>query len=160
MDANIDVLDQGVWLNNLQTGTYDSSIGWGTAGDPTGWATIRNVIDSGLIAPDGTAQAQLWSRWTSPETDQLLKDFVNTVDPAVQSDILNQLQMAIVDNVPVIPLFPGPTWYEWNDSRFTGFPTVEDYYIQGSSWTQQPDQFIIVLAKLHCVSEKTCAQAQ
>jgi peptide/nickel transport system substrate-binding protein len=160
LDANIDVLDQGVWLNNLQTGTYDSSIGWGTAGDPTGWATIRNVIDSGLIAPDGTAQAQLWSRWTSPETDQLLKDFVNTVDPAVQSDILNQLQMAMVDNVPVIPLFPGPTWYEWNDSRFTGFPTVEDYYVQGSSWTQQPDQFIIVLAKLHCISEKTCAQAQ
>ncbi len=160
LNANIDVLDQGVWLNNLQTGTYDSSIGWGTAGDPTGWSTIRNVIDSGMIAPDGTAQAQLWSRWTSPETDQLLKNFVSTIDPEVQSDILNKLQMAIVDNVPVIPLFPGPTWYEWNDSRFTGFPTVEDYYVQGSSWTQQPDQFIIVLARLHCISEKTCEQAQ
>ena len=33
-----------------------------------------------------------------------------------------------------IPLFPGPTWYEWNTTRFTGFPTEDDYYAQGSPW--------------------------
>jgi len=159
LNASIDVLDFGIWLNNLQTGTYDASIGWGTAG-PTPWNVYRNLIDSTLIGEDGIANAQLWSRWTSPETDQLLKDYVATTDEAVQKDILDQLQMAFVENLPLIPLFPGPTWYEWTTHRFTGFPTQEDYYIQGSPWTEQPDQRLVVLMNIHCISEETCAEAQ
>ena len=158
LNASIDVLDFGIWLNNLQTGTYDSSIGWGT-GDPTPWNIFRNLLDSGLIGADGLANAQLWSRWTSEETDQMLKDYVATTDVAVQTDLLNGLQMAFVENVPLIPLFPGPTWYEWTTYRFTGFPTQEDYYIQGSSWTTN-GQRLVVLMQLHCISEEACAEAQ
>ena len=159
LNAVIDVLDFGIWLNNLQSGTYEASIGWGTAG-PTPWDVFRNVIDSGLIGADGLANGQLWSRWTSPETDQMLVDYVATADPAVQQDLSNQIQMALVENVPLIPLFPGPTWYEWNDSRFTGWPTQEDYYIQGSAWTDVNNQRLVVLLNLHCVSEEACAEAQ
>jgi peptide/nickel transport system substrate-binding protein len=158
LNAVIDVLEYGAWINNLQSGTYDSSIGWGTGG-PTPWDVYRNLLDSSLIGSDGLANAQLWSRWTSPETDKMLADYVATTDTAVQADLLNQLQMAFVENVPLIPLFPGPTWYEWTTYRFTGFPTEEDYYTQGSPWTTQ-GQRLIVLMNIHCVSEEACAQAQ
>lgn len=155
LNASIETPDFGVWLNNLQTGTYDASIGWSTAGN-TPWNFYRNQLDSALIGADGLANAELWSRWTSAETDELLNAFVATADEAEQRDIINQIQSIFVENVPAIPLFPGPTWYEYTTHRFTGFPTQEDYYAQGSPW--DGNSRLIVLTRLQCKDDTSCGQ--
>jgi peptide/nickel transport system substrate-binding protein len=148
LNSTIDVLDFGVWLNNLQTGSYDTSIGWSNNGN-TPYDFYRNQLYSPLIGEDGLANAERWGRWTSEEADQLLESFVATADEAEQRSISDQLQMLYVQNVPAIPLFPGPTWYEWTTHRFTGFPTQEDYYVQGSPWCAPCRA--IVLTKLHLI---------
>jgi peptide/nickel transport system substrate-binding protein len=149
--------DFGEWLNNLQTATFDMSIGWSDAG-LTPWNFYRAVLDSSLITADGVANGSTWGRWTSEETDALLAAFTSTADEAEQRDIMNQMQMLYVENVPAVPLFPGPTWYEWNDTRFTGFPTQEDYYIQGSSWEQTFGSRLIVVNRIHCIDDTSCGQ--
>lgn len=149
--------DFGEWLNNLQTATYDVSIGWSDAG-LTPWNFYRTVLDSSLITDEGVANGSTWARWTSDETDELLAAFTSTADEAEQRDIMNQMQMAYVENVPAIPLFPGPTWYEWNDTRFTGFPTQEDYYIQGSSWEATFGSRLVVVNRIHCIDDTSCGQ--
>jgi peptide/nickel transport system substrate-binding protein len=149
--------DFGEWLNNLQTATFDVSIGWSDAG-LTPWNFYRAVLDSSLITPDGVANGSTWARWTSEETDELLNAFTSTADEAEQREIMNQMQMIYVENVPAVPLFPGPTWYEWNDTRFTGFPTEDDYYIQGSSWEQTFGSRLIVVNRIHCVDSTSCGQ--
>ena len=123
----------GEWLNNLQLGTYDVSIGWSTAGR-TPYDYFRNQLYSTLIGSDGLANAETWARWTSEEVDGLLDAFTATVDAEEQASIIDQIQQTYVENVITIPLFPGPTWYEWNTTRFTGFPTEDNYYAQGSPW--------------------------
>lgn len=123
----------GEWLNNLQMGTYDVSIGWSTAGR-TPYDYFRNQLYSPLIGSDGLANAETWARWTSEDVDGLLDAFTATVDAEEQGDIIDQIQQIYVENVITIPLFPGPTWYEWNTTRFTGFPTEDNYYAQGSPW--------------------------
>ena len=133
LNAQVVTPEFGEWLNNLQTGAYDVSIGWSDAGRSP-WNYYYNVLYSGLIGEDGLRNAQLWSGWTSDEADALLDAFTSTADAEEQAEIVNQLQNLFVENVVAIPLFPGPTWYEWNTSRFTGFPTEEDYYTQGSPW--------------------------
>lgn len=150
LNSTIDVLDFGVWLNNLQTGNFDSSIGWSSAGN-TPYDFYRNVLYSPLIDDEGFANAQLWGRLTDPEIDGLLEAFVATADADEQRSISDQLQMFYVENVPAIPLFPGPTWYEYTTYRFEGFPTVEDYYVQGSPWCAACRP--IVLTRLHPVAE-------
>ena len=60
--------------------------------------------------------------------DDLLEKFVATSDEAEQKDLVNQLQKIYSDNVPAIPLFPGPQWGEFNTARFTGFPNEDDPY--------------------------------
>jgi peptide/nickel transport system substrate-binding protein len=152
----MDSLDFGVWLENLQKANFYTSIGWSTSGI-TPWDFYRNVLDSTLINADtNVADGQLWGRWTTPETDQLLTDFTSTADEAEQKEIVNQLQMAYVENVAAIPLFPGPTWYEYNTTRFVGWPTEENYYAQGSPWETQAR--LIVLTKIHCVDNTSCGQ--
>lgn len=158
LNASIDTLDFGVWLNNLQTGEYDTSIGWGSAGR-TPWDHFRNTMDSSLIGADGLANAQLWGRWTSPETDELINNFVATADAEEQGSIIDQLQMAYIENVVTIPLFPGPTWYEYNTTRFTGFPTPDDYYTQGSPWEDTGSRLIAV-TNIHCIDDTACGQAE
>lgn len=150
LNAVIDVLDFGVWFANLQNGTFDTSIGWGSGGN-TPYDHFRNLMYSGLIGADGLANAQLWGRWTSPEADALIDAFTKTADEAEWRDISNKLQMIAVENVVTVPLFPGPTWYEWTTHRFTGFPTREDYYTQGSPWQVQGRT--ITLTRIHCLPD-------
>jgi peptide/nickel transport system substrate-binding protein len=155
LNSTIDVVDFGVWFNNLQTGSYDTSIGWSSNGN-TPYNFYREVLYSPLIGADGIANASLWGRWTSEEVDNLLEAFVATSDVDEQRAISDQLQMIYVENSPAIPLFPGPTWYEYTTHRFVGFPTADDYYTQGSPWNTEGRT--LVLTRLHCIDETSCGQ--
>lgn len=157
LNSSVVTPEFGDWLNNLQTGTFDVSIGWSAAG-LTPWDFYHAVLDSSLITADGVANGSTWGRWTSAEADGLLADFVKTVDETEQHDIMNQMQQLYIDNVPAIPLFPGPTWYEWNDARFTGFPTEDNYYTQGSSWEETFGARLIVVNSIHCIDDTSCGQ--
>jgi peptide/nickel transport system substrate-binding protein len=64
--------------------------------------------------------------------------------------------MLYVENMPAIPLFPGPTWYEYTTYRFTGFPTEDNYYAQGSPWER--NSAAIVISTIHCIDDSACGQ--
>ena len=155
LSAVVETPDFGAWFSALQNATYDVSIGWGTAGN-TPFNYFRNLLLSELISDEGVANAETWSRWTSDEADALLSAFTETADPAQQMDIVNQLQMLYVENMPAIPLFPGPTWYEYTTYRFTGFPTEDNYYAQGSPWER--NSAAIVISTIHCIDDMACGQ--
>jgi peptide/nickel transport system substrate-binding protein len=44
---------------------------------------------------------------------------------------MDKIQMIFVKDAPALPLFPGPDWYEYTTTRFTGWPTKEDPYAPG-----------------------------
>lgn len=133
LNAQIVTPEFSEWIDNLQTGNYDVSIGWSDAG-PTPLDYYRTQMHSEQIGSDGRRNGVSWAGWNSAETDALIDSFLATADLDEQKAIAGDLQLAFVENVVGIPLFPGPTWYEWNTQRFTGFPTEEDYYAQGSGW--------------------------
>ena len=45
-----------------------------------------------------------------------------------QKDIANKLQEEYNDAAPLVPLFSGPEWGAYNDTRFTGWPTQDNPY--------------------------------
>ena len=148
VNAQVATPEFGDWLNNLQTGTYEVSIGWGSSGRYP-WNHFRDTMFSELIGEDGRANAELWSRWTSEESDELIRAFVSTADEAEQRDIIGQLANILVENIVIVPLFPGPTWYEWNTTRFSGFPTEDNYYAQGSPWDRDSNSRLLVALQIH-----------
>ena len=155
LSATVETPDFGAWFAALQNATYDVSIGWGTAGN-TPYNYFRNLLLSELISDEGVANAETWGRWTSDEADALLSAFTETADMGTHMDIVNQLQMLYVENMPAIPLFPGPTWYEYTTYRFTGFPTEDNYYAQGSPWER--NSAMIVISTIHCIDDMACGQ--
>ena len=47
--------------------------------------------------------------------------------------------------LPAIPLFPGPQWYEYSTKNFTGFPGADDPYAVGSTYALER---LLVLTKV------------
>jgi peptide/nickel transport system substrate-binding protein len=160
LNVSIETPEFGAWFSALQGGTYSASMGW-SGYNRTPWDFYRNVFDSTLLtqSADGSstvANGTTWARWFSDETDQLLKDFTLTADLDEQRAISNQLQLAFVNNVVAIPLWANPSWYEWNETYFTGFPKPDNYYAQGSPWNA-PGSLLVAL-ELRCKDAANCRQ--
>ena len=131
IEATVKTYDFSAWFERVQNGNFDMSIGWATGG-PTPLNFYRGIMSSTSKKPIGEASGENWHRFSSPDADKLLDDFAATSDPAEQKTIAGQLQMVYAQNAPAIPLFPGPNWYEYNTTRFEGFPNADNPYAHGS----------------------------
>ncbi len=125
--ATVKTYDFSAWIERVQQGEFDISIGW-SAGGPTPYNFFRGQMSSLTAEPVGTVSNENWHRYANEEADGVLKRFAATSDEAEQKELANQLQMLFVEQFPSIPLFPGPQWGEYNSTRFTDFPDEENPY--------------------------------
>ncbi len=161
LNVSLETPEFGTWFSNLQAGTYDISMGWADY-LRTPWDFYDHLMDSAYLVKgaDGkiTANSTTWAHWSSPDTDKLLQNFTLTIDLAKQKDIIGQIQLAFVSNVPATTVMWNALWYEYNQVRFTGFPTQDNYYAQGSPWENVGNSAMIVALKIHCVDKTSCGQ--
>jgi peptide/nickel transport system substrate-binding protein len=148
VNVTVQPYDQTTWQTRVQEGDFTMSIGWSSQGS-TIYNFYRGVMATETKKPVGESGTENWHRFASPEADELLKQFAGTSDEAEQRSIAAQLQQIYADNAPAVPLFPGPQWGEFNDSRFTGFPSEEDPYAVLSTWEEER---VIVMNNLKPVS--------
>lgn len=131
IDAQLQQLDVAGWLDRLQKGNFDLSMAL-----PSGtnfYAAYRTMMSEAASAPVGSdALGGNYGRYVSKKGDQLLSQFATTSDPAQQKQFAEQIQQAFAEEAPLIPLYLSPLWYEYNTTRFTGFPTKDNPYVVGS----------------------------
>lgn len=119
--------EAGLWAERINNGQYDFAIAWagGGAGFAHPWATYRNLMDPRL----GTNQ---WGGYGAPHypktevipyIDQIPKEFA---DPEKQKELYSKLQEIAMKDLPGVPLFHGPVWYEYSEEVWRGFPTKEN----------------------------------
>ncbi|MGA7729823.1 MAG: ABC transporter substrate-binding protein [Chloroflexia bacterium] len=144
IEASVKPYDFSAWLDRVQKGDFDMSIGW-SSGGATPYEYYRDQMSQRSIKPLGEAAGANWHRFTSAKADDLLNQFAATSDAAQQKSIAEQLQQVFADEAPAVPLFPGPYWYEYNTTRFTDFPTKDNPYAAGSFFNQgTPEQLIVM----------------
>ncbi len=141
IDATVKTYDYSAWFDRVQKGEFTASIGWSSSG-ATPFNYYRGQMSELSLEPIGTDSGENWQRYTNPEADKLLNEFVSTSDPAKQQELATQLQQIFAENAPAVPLFPGPQWYEYDTTNFTGFPSADDPYAIGSPFT--PEQLIVM----------------
>jgi len=127
ISATVQPYDFAAWIEKVQKADFDISIGWSSDG-PTPYNYYRGQMSATTREDVGTTANENWHRFVSPEADELLSQFAATSDEAEQKDLANQLQAIFVENLPAIPLFPGPQWGEFNTTRFTDFPNADNPY--------------------------------
>jgi peptide/nickel transport system substrate-binding protein len=145
LKVNLKTLDFGAWLNAVQKGDFDLAMGWGQRG-ATPYEFFRGLMDTRTVLPLGETALSNWHRFGIQSADALLDALEKTTDSAAQQKIVHQLQALFVQEAPAIPLFPGPIWGTYNDSRFTGFPNAENAYAVLPP--NRPPESLITLAEL------------
>lgn len=130
IEITLDTPEENSWEDQLFKGNFQWSIGW-SSGGATPYNFYRGQMSTMTVLPVGTSANENWGRYIDPQADKILDEFGKTSDPAKQKDLMNQLQMLFVNDAPALPLFPGPDWYEYVTTRFTGWPTQDNPFAPG-----------------------------
>jgi peptide/nickel transport system substrate-binding protein len=125
--------DFSAWIERVNKGEFDITIGW-SSGGPTPYNYYRGQMSELTWREVGTVANENWHRFKNAEADTLLASFAASTDEAEQKDLVNQLQMLFVEQFPAIPIFPGPEWGQYNDTRFTDFPNEDNPYSKLSTY--------------------------
>jgi peptide/nickel transport system substrate-binding protein len=127
IDASVKNSDFSAWFQQLQEGRFDLSLGWSVDG-PTPYTFYRWLMSSSTVKPVGVPSMGNWHRYGSEKADELIAAFEREPDPAKQRRLSDELQRTFVAEAPAIPLYPQPSWGEFNTRRFVGFASAEDPY--------------------------------
>lgn len=123
--ANVKTVDWAVYDKSLKDSEYKMSINWSMV--------ATNPI---LAYQEYFSTSRIGKTWHaghgvhSPDIDNLIDSFGKTKAPAEQKKILDELQVFTAENLPFIPLFSNPTWFQYNSSKIAGWPSEENPYVQ------------------------------
>lgn len=140
--ANVKTVDWAVYDANLKESKYTMSINWSMV--------ATNPI---LAYQEYFSTSRIGKTWHaghgvhSPEIDKLIESFGKIGDAKEQEAILSQLQEYTAENLPFIPLFSNPTWFQYSTQKIVGWPNAENPYVQ-PVWYDGGKR-VIILNNLH-----------
>jgi peptide/nickel transport system substrate-binding protein len=139
---------------NLSTPTYTTDTTLGkfqlAYGGPPGitidgpFGMLRGLLYSGNSAPIGKAAASDFERYSSPKEDALFQKLNAVTNTAQAEDIIKQLEVPMLEDVPFIPTADSGAWSQYNAAVASGWPTAANPYANPSP-TTQPDEEVVLL---------------
>jgi peptide/nickel transport system substrate-binding protein len=123
----VDSPDWAAVVAGYETGDFDSGIVW-SANDPSPYKYFAGMMGTTTVKPVGEKAFENYHRFGDPKADALLTEFAAAADEGKQHEIVDKLQEEYSAVAPAIPLFAGPEWGAYNNTRFTGWPTEENPY--------------------------------
>ena len=124
--ANTRAVDWSVYDSALKEGTYQASINW----------SVTNSVDPILAYRDYFHPSREGQSWhtnhgkASAEMGALTDEYGQTTDAARRAEILATLMEYTAEELPFVPLFSNPTWYQYNATRVGGWPTADNATVQ------------------------------
>lgn len=127
ISATIDSPDWSEVTAALETGNFETAVCWSSLG-ATPYTYYEATMSTQKVKPIGTHALENYHRFGDEQATALLSQFAATTDQARQIEICHQIQQRYADQLPVIPLFPGPIWGAYTDEHFTGWPSQDNPY--------------------------------
>jgi peptide/nickel transport system substrate-binding protein len=128
-------LNQNDYANDLYTGSYQ--LGYGslsTSPGPSPFYELRNTLDSATSADIGQTAGGDYERYKNSQIDSLFDQFAASTDVAKQHQLMGQIEGAMLEDVPVIPVTEGVAWYEYSTAHIGGWPTQSDPFSAPAPW--------------------------
>ncbi|WP_208320456.1 ABC transporter substrate-binding protein [Actinomyces sp. ZJ308] len=127
ISATIDSPDWSEVTAALEAGTFETAVCWSSLG-ATPYTYYEAAMSTQKVKPVGTHALENYHRFGDEQATELLGRFAATTDRAQQIAICHQIQQRYAEQLPVIPLFPGPVWGAYTDEHFTGWPSQDNPY--------------------------------
>jgi peptide/nickel transport system substrate-binding protein len=145
IETRVRNFDFGAWLERVQRGDFDLSLGWVSDG-PSPHGVYASLMAQEEVKAVGETATVNWHRFGNPEVDGLLASFESTASFEEQRALMLRVQEIFIEQAPAIPVFLNPSWGEYNSTRFTGFPNAEDPYARLSP--NHPPEPLLVMVRL------------
>jgi peptide/nickel transport system substrate-binding protein len=137
-------LSSTTYDNNVYTGNYELAYDGNEAYGPTPYYELRNILYSPASAPIGKVAASNWERYSNPDVDKLINEYATTTNLQEQKSIVGQIEDAMINDVPVIPVTEGVDWYQYNTGTLAGWVTKGSPYAQPAAYAT-PDWGVVAL---------------
>jgi peptide/nickel transport system substrate-binding protein len=137
-------LSQTAYDNDVYTGKYDLAYDGNEAGGPAPYYELRQELYSPNSAPIGTIASSNWERYSNKSIDKAIKAYAATTSSAKQHALVNQMEAAMVRDVPIIPVTEGVDWYQYNTSSLTGWVTKKNPFAKPAAY-EVPDWGVMLL---------------
>jgi peptide/nickel transport system substrate-binding protein len=137
-------LSATTYNNDVYTGKYDLAYDGNEAGGPAPYYELRQELYSPNSAPIGKTASSNWERYYNKKVDSLIKAYAATTSSKKQHSIVNQLEAAMVRDVPIIPVTEGVDWYQYNTKSITGWVTKKQPFAKPAAY-EVPDWGVMLL---------------
>lgn len=121
INASVATPEYEQWNKQIVEGNYDTVFQSRPDG-PTPFRAYYQTLATPFVGRSSFAA----SRYSNADLDKLFEDYKRASKDADFRAIFGKIQLHIADNFPMVPLFNGPTWYQYSSKRFTGWVTKDD----------------------------------
>ncbi len=121
INASVGTPEYEQWQKQILDGSFDAVMN-SRADGPT---PFRGYYQS-LSTAFGGRITSAPSRYSNPELDKVFDDYRKATTDEERHKLFDQVQLIVADNFPVVPVFNGPTWYQYSSKRFTGWVTKDE----------------------------------
>ncbi len=112
----------GDFISSIMLGEYDMALCWGTGAGPTPYYFYYSEFNPEFSAPIGQKALSDYSHYTNPLITAALNVYSQTSNPNLQKQSMYTIERIMLMDVPLIPLTSRTWFYEWSESKFTGYP--------------------------------------
>ncbi|AXY03602.1 ABC transporter substrate-binding protein [Vibrio alfacsensis] len=124
VDATIVTPEVNAYATNWMQNNFEAGLVSGGL-QPSIWAFYSYTMHSKY------AQTGLWwstsmHNYRNAEIDSLIDTLAVTDEKTKQRQLISQIEQHYADNVVQIPLYYNAVWYQYNDSRFTGWANKDN----------------------------------
>lgn len=121
INASVATPEYEQWQKQILDGSFEAVMN-SRADGPT---PFRGYFQS-LSTAFGGRITSAPSRYSNPELDKVFDDYRRATTDEERKKLFDQVQVIVADNLPVVPVFNGPTWYQFSTKRFTGWVTKDE----------------------------------
>ena len=130
IQANVNAVEWGVYDTSLKEGDYDAAINWSMLGTHP-IQTYKEYFHTSRIGQTWHANHGVHS----DRVDSLIDNFGTLTSEEDKNETLEELQRFTAENMPFVPVFSNPTWFQYSTSRVEGWPTEDNPYVHPVFYT-------------------------
>jgi peptide/nickel transport system substrate-binding protein len=121
INASVQTPEYEQWQKQILDGSFEAVMN-SRADGPT---PFRGYYQS-LSTAFGGRITSAPSRYSNPELDQTFDAYRKASTDEERHQLFDKVQLIVADNLPVVPVFNGPTWYQYSTRHFTGWVTKDE----------------------------------
>jgi len=127
MDVNVQNPTADTWGDNVNNGNFDAVLHW-TDGGPTPFNLYSSIMNGSYLVPIGQQANYNYGRFDSKDATAALQTYANASSDADRTAAMATIEKIFVEQVPAIPLLERPSWGQYSEKYYTGWPGPDNPY--------------------------------